>query len=422
MVSPRRVVLTGMGAVTPLGLDLATFRQALREGRTGIRLIQNFDASALPVRFGGEIRDFDARDFVAKNDRKQLKLMIRTSQLGVAAAARAVEHAALAQAVDPTRFGVVFGTGIIPGGFAELAAGGQVSYDPARGRVDMARWGREGLALIPPMWMLFHVPNMPASHVSILNNAQGPNNTVTQTDAAALLALGEAVRIVQRSAAEVMLAGGCDTKINVLQGARYHHFSQLSHRNDAPERACRPFERGRDGQVLGEGAGVVVVEELEHARRRNARILAEVAGFAAAFDLGRTGRGLALAVRRALAQAGIGPADLDHVNAHAGGLVEEDAWEARGLHEALEGKPIPVLAVKSYMGNLGPGADMAELAASLVALEEGWRPATLNYEEPDPACPIHVAREPGPVQRPWVLKVGCTERGQCAAVVIRRWE
>jgi 3-oxoacyl-[acyl-carrier-protein] synthase II len=417
------VVLTGIGVVTPLGLDLSSFRQALRDGRGGIRTFRNFDPSGLPVRFGGEIDGFDARDFVDKKDRKQLKLMVRTIQLGVASARRALEEAGLVGTnVDPTRFGVVFGTGIIPGEMAELGAAGKACYDPVRRCIDMEKWGREGIAKIPPMWMLNHVPNMPASHISILNNAQGPNNTITQSDAAGLLALGEAVRVIQRGAADVMLAGGCDTRTNAIQMVRHQLCSQLSHRNDAPETASRPFDRRRDGQVCGEGGSALVVEDSEHARRRGARILAEVAGFSSSFDLGRTGWGLARAVRRALDQAGIGAADLDHVNAHAGGLLEEDAWEARGIREALGGTEVPVLAVKSYVGNLGPGAAVAELAASLVALDEGVRAATLNYEEADPSCPVHVEREPGRVRKPWVLKVSCTERGQCAAVVVRKWE
>jgi 3-oxoacyl-[acyl-carrier-protein] synthase II len=321
-------------------------------------------------------------------------------------------------AVDPTRFGVSFGTGTVPGELVELGPAARAAFDEEQQRVDLAHWGRDGLPVIQPMWMLNHVPNMPACHVSILNDLQGPNNTITQSDAASLLALGEGVRAIGRDAADLMLAGGSETRTNAVTVVRYYLFTRLSRRNDDPAAACRPFERDRDGQVLGEGAGVLVLEEREHARRRGARIYAEVLGFGAAFDRPRDGTGLARAVREALAQADITPAQLDHVNAHAAGTLVEDAWEARGLREAVG--DVPVLAVKSYLGNLGPGGSTAELAASLVAFESGTVPATLNYQQPDPGCPVQVIRTPRPVERDCVLKVACTERGQCAAVVLRR--
>ena len=423
MSSARRVVVTGIGLVTPLGLDLAAFRAALAAGRSGVRPLRSFDASALPVRIGAEVEGFDPRNYLDKKDRKSLKMMVRTIHLAVAGARLALEEGKLdSTAFDPERFGVAFGTGTIPGDLADLGPAAQVSYDEATARMDLARWGAEGLAQITPMWMLNHVPNMPACHVSILNNAQGPNNTITQSDAAGLLAVGEAVRVLQRDAADVMLSGGADTRTDPVSMVRHFLFGELSRRNAEPERACRPFDRQRDGQVLGEGAGVLLLEELEHARRRQASPWAEVLGFASAFDRGRTGAGLARAMRTALAEAGIAPADLDHVNAHAGGSVEGDAWEARGLREALEEAAVPVLAVKSYLGNLGTGASVVELAASLLALRDGRMPATLNYEEADPRCPVRVARVPRPVRRPYVLKVSCTERGHCAALVVRKWE
>ena len=420
-LSPRRVVLTGTGVVTPIGLDLSSFAESLLAGRGGIGPLHSFDASALPVRFGGEVRDFDPRNYLDKKDRKSLKMMVRTIQLAVAASRMALADAGLAGGgPDPARFGIVFGTGTIPGDLADMGPAAQVAYDESVGHIDLKRWGRDAIPIIQPMWMLNHVPNMPACHVSILNNLQGPNNTITQSDAAGLLALGEALRVIQRDSADLMLAGGSDTRTNAITLARYNLFGRLSQRNDDPEHACRPFDRDRDGQVLGEGAGVLVLEERGHALRRGARIDAEVLGFAAAFDRCRNGTGLARAVRAALAQAGLGPDQLDHVNAHAGGAIVEDAWEARGLREAVG--DVPMLAVKSYLGNLGPGGSTTELAASLVALRRGTVPATLNYRHPDPGCPVKVLGEARPLARSAVLKVACTERGQCAAVVLARSE
>jgi 3-oxoacyl-[acyl-carrier-protein] synthase II len=402
---------------------VVSFAQALRAGKSGVRAVRSFDASALPVRIGGEIDGFDARNYLEKKDRKQLKMMVRTIQLGVAAARLAMDDSRLGPtAVDPARFGVCLGTGTIPGELADLALAARASLDESTGKIDLHRWGRDAMPTIPPMWMLNHVPNMQACHVSILNNAQGPSNTITQSSAAGLLALGEGLRIIERGAADVMLAGGADTRINPISFLRYSLFSQLSHRNEEPEKACAPFDRRRDGQVLGEGGTVLVLEEREHARRRGARIHAEVLGFGSAFDRGRTGRGLARAILAALAEAGVGPNDIDHVNAHAGGLMADDAWEARGLREALGNTQVPVLAVKSYMGNLGTGASTTELAASLLSLGEGVMPGTLNHEQTDPDCQVLVAREPRAVIRPCVLKVALTELGQCAAVLVRREE
>jgi 3-oxoacyl-[acyl-carrier-protein] synthase II len=198
-------------------------------------------------------------------------------------------------------------------------------------------------------------------------------------------------------------------------------FGRLSRRNDDPAGACRPFDRTRDGMVLGEGAGVLVVEDLEHARRRGARIYAEVVGFGAAFDRDRSGKGLARAMRVALGQAGLAPADMDHVNANGLGSPEADAAEARAIGEVF-GPEMPVLAAKSYFGNLGAGSGLSELAASVLALLHGQVPATLNYTQPDPSCPVNVQRSPRPVRKPHVLKLGFTEMGQCAAVIVRRWE
>jgi 3-oxoacyl-[acyl-carrier-protein] synthase II len=287
----------------------------------------------------------------------------------------------------------------------------------------LPRWGRDGMPLIPPTWLLNHIPNMGACHISVMHNAQGPNNTVTQTDVASLLALGEAYRIIQDDRAEVMLAGGADAKLVTISMARQSKFSPLSRRNDAPEKASRPFDRNRDGRVLGEGAGALVVEELAHAQRRGAVIRAEVCGFAAAFDRGRTGAGMARAVRLALTQAGLSPRDLGHVNAHGYSTTVDDIWEARGLREALGSETaVPVFAPKSYIGNLGAGAQATELAFSLLALRQGTLPGTLNYDTPDPDCALNISRSPRPLEGRTFLKVGCTERGQCAALVCRGWD
>jgi 3-oxoacyl-[acyl-carrier-protein] synthase II len=424
--SSRRAVLTGIGVVSSIGLDAGSYWESLVAGRSGIRRISLFDASRLPVRIAGEIPNFDAKNFVDKKDRKGLRVMARTIQLAVAAAQRALDHGKVnKEQLDPTRFGVEFGSGMIATEIDELGEAALASTNCVPGRVDLEKWGEQFTSTIPPLWMLKYLPNMLACHVSILHNAQGPNNTITQNDVAGLLALGEAFRILGRDDADFFLVGGGESKLNPLSLVRQSLFQALSRRNDEPEKACRPFDRHRDGIVLGEGSGVLVLEELGHARKRGARAYAELVGFGAAFDRERSGAGLARAIRAALNDAGVGPEEVDHVNAQGFGGVKSDSWEALGIREVFGDvtPPVPVFAPKSYFGNLGAGAATTELAASVLALAHGVCPATLNYEEPDPACPVAVvAGAPRPVTRPHVVKVSFTEMGQCAAVVLRRAE
>lgn len=425
--SSRRAVLTGIGVLSPIGQDPDAFWQSLISGRSGIRPLSAFDTAGLPVHFAGDVPEFDAKKYIPKEEkeaRKSLKVMARPIQMAVAAAQLALTDGAVdKKKLDPTRFGVEFGAGMIATELEELAPAAQLCSNCQPGVVDMEKWGDQGLPNIPPLWMLKYLPNMLACHVSIIHNAQGPNNTITQSDVAGLLAMGEAFRIIGRDQADLFLVGGAESRLNPLSMVHNSLVMALSRRNEAPERACRPFDRGRDGLVLGEGGTVLVLEELEHARRRGARIYAEMAGFGSAFDRGMTGSGLARAIRAALNDAGIGPEEIDHVNAHGCSTVPGDAFEARGLQEVFGNcpEPVPVTAVKSFIGNLGGGASTTELAGSVLALQRGAVPATLNYEEPDPNCPLAVvAGSPRPVKKPFALKVSFTDLGQCAALVLRK--
>lgn len=421
----ERVVITGIGLLTPIGLDVAAVWQSLREGRSGVRPIQSFDPGGLPIRIAGEIPDFDAKKFVDRKDRKSLKMMARPIRMAVACTTLALQHGQVDTGqLDPTRFGVDFGAGLIASELEELGPPSRASTNGRPGHVDLHKWGTQGLASMPPLWMLKYLPNMPACHVSIMHNAQGPNNTITETDVAALLAIGEAASIIRRGQADVMLSGAADSKVNPLSLTRLSMFSPLSGRNDDPERACRPFDRHRDGIVPGEGAGVLVLESLTHAQKRGATIYGEVVGFSATFDLKRNGDGIARAISQALARAGVEPGDIDHINAQGFSTRREDAWEAWGIHKVFGAcqPPVPVFAAKSYFGSLGAASGAVELAISLLALHHGQLPPTRNFEEPDAECPVTVlGRETRPVERGHVLKLSFTEMGQCAALVVRRW-
>ncbi|MCI0379600.1 MAG: beta-ketoacyl-[acyl-carrier-protein] synthase family protein [Gemmataceae bacterium] len=421
-MSERRVVITGMGLVSPLGLCLEDFWAALRAGESGVRRLQAFDPAPMPAQIGGEVLGFDPMQYVEKKDRKRIKQMARGFQFVVAASQMALGDAQIDRAqLDPTRFGVFVGSSTLPGELSELGPAAQACTDIAAARVDLRKWGEIGLPLVPPMWLLNHIPNILACHVSILNDAQGPSNTITQTDAGGVMALGEGFRVIQRGHADVLLAGGVDNKSIPVNMVRHCKFASMSRHNEEPARACRPFDRARDGRVLGEGAGCFVLEELDHARRRGASIYAELAGFASTFDCGRTGKGISRAARLALQEARIGPEQLDHVNAHGYGTVADDRREAHGIRDALVGVPAPVVALKGYFGNMAAGGGPVELTASLLAFRHGETPATLNCDDPDPDCPIEVARTPRPVEKPYALKVAITELGQCAALVVRKW-
>jgi 3-oxoacyl-[acyl-carrier-protein] synthase II len=415
-------VITGAGVVTAIGQDLPAFWQALASGTSGVAPIRSLDASTSPVRIAGEVTGFDPKKVLSKDERKSLKMMARSVQMGVVCAKLAFADAGVDRAqLDSARFGIEMGSSLIPTELDDLSGATHVSAD-ATGKVDLAKWGSTGIREVQPLWMLRYLPNMVACHTSIFLDAQGPNNTVTESDVAGVLAVGEAARILRRDAADFMLVGSSDSKINLLSLVRQMLFAPLSKRNDEPTKAVRPFEKNRDGYVIAEGASVLAVEDLAHAKRRDARIYAEVVGFGSAFDRGRTGAGLARAIGAAFRQAGIGPADVDHVNAFGLSTVVSDAWEARGLAEVFGPNGVPVFAPKSYFGNMTSGGGLAELTASLLALRNGTVPATLNYDEPDPACPVAVNRDPRPVTKPYVLKVSLTDLGQCAAVVVKKWD
>jgi 3-oxoacyl-[acyl-carrier-protein] synthase II len=438
-----RAVITGVGVVTPLGLGAAAFWEALHAGKSGVRFLKSPHAVCFRAPYGAAVEDFDAKEYLDKKDRKRLAVMSRPFQFAAAASRLALEDAGLSlDQLDPTRVATVLGAGVVPNEPLEFARGGQTST-VAVGHIDLQRWGLEGMGLVPPMWMLSYIPNMVGCHVSVLNNAQGPSNTITQTDVAGVLALAEAWRYLRRGQADVVLVGGADTRVTPIGMVRQYLMHPIAGPIDDPARACRPFDRDRQGLVLGEGGGIFVVETEEHARRRGARIYAEPVGFGAAFDtsadrgIGRWAHGsprdrrtpypprrgthgLARAIRLALRQANITPADLDHVNAHGAGTVPDDLWEAQGLAQALGPHAVPVFAPKSRFGTLGAGGGPVELAASLLAMQHGELPATLNCEHPDPACPIQVATTPRAIAKPYFLKVSFSELGQCAALICRK--
>jgi len=419
---PRRTVLTGFGVISPIGTGPAAFWDALLAGTPGVHTISHFDPSALPSRMAGEVRGFSAKSLIDKSYRRNLNAMARTIELGVVGCQLAMQDAGLGKgSVPPERIGIEFSSVMGATDLDDLGPAAVKSIKPDGSGPDMAVWGAEGLDLVPPLWMLKYLPNMPACHATIIYDIRGPSNTQIPGDTSGGVALAEALRIIRRGAADVMIVGSSEAKVHPLSLSRFNLFAEFSRRNDDPEGAIRPFDRERDGTAPGEGATVFILESLEHARGRHATIYGEVLAVASGVDRGLRGSGLARVIRSALAQAGITPADVDHVNAHGLGTTPGDAFEARGIAEVF-GNSVPVFAPLSRFGNQGAGSTLMELAASVLALRHGRLPGTLNHSKPDPACPVTVhTGEPRPVGKPYAVKLSYTDLGQCCAIVIRQW-
>ncbi len=419
MDKTRDIVITGAGVVSPIGIGCDAFWQALSRGESGIRPVDLFDASSLKVRFGGQIPDFDPKQYV--RPRKSLKVMSREIQLGFAAADLAMADAGIAEgSLEPERVGVVFGSDMIYADLEDL----EQTYrrSTCDGKFDFHLWSEAIQEELHPLWLLKHLPNMAASHIAIAHDARGPNNSMVLGDVSSLLAIAEAASVIQRGWADVMLAGGTGCRLHptalVARGD-----ALLSHRADDYRAACRPFDRERDGLVNGEGAGAIVLEAREHAERRGARIRGELVATAARCEpgarrTGLTGHSLRQAIRGVCQAAGLAPADVGHVNAHGVGTVEMDRAEARAI--AAELGAVPVTAPKSSFGHLGAGGGAVELLASLLGLERGLVPATLNYRSPDPECPVNVVHGGPLAGRPnTAVKVNLCSTGQAVAIAIR---
>jgi 3-oxoacyl-[acyl-carrier-protein] synthase II len=423
----RRVVITGVGVFSPIGIGKEAFWDSLIHGRSGVERLSQFSSGKLPVHVAGEVKDFDPRTHIPQ--RKSLKLMCRDIQLGVAAALMAVEDARLQPGqVDPTRLGVEYGAALMFTTPEELSSPVVACLDP-EGRFHFEWWARQGMREMFPLWLLKYLPNMPACHVAIFCDAQGPNNTITEREASGNLAVGEAYRVIARGDADVMISAATGSRVHPVGTVQACLIEELSTRNGDPTTVARPFEARRDGMVVGEGAGCLILEELQHACRRGAPIYAEIQGVGSACCARTDGtfqwdRALALAMSNALAHAGATPESVGHVNAHGVSTRLGDEQEARAIREIFgpRGDSVPVWAPKSYFGNLGAGTGAVELVASVLALKHGVLPATLNYESPDPKCPIRVLREPQPIAQPSFLNVNVTRIGQASCLLVGRHE
>jgi 3-oxoacyl-[acyl-carrier-protein] synthase II len=378
-VDTRRVVVTGLGAVTPLGNTAEEFWSGLRQGRSGVGPITRFDTSGYPTRIAGEVRNFDPLKYV---DRKEARRLDPYLHYAMACACMAVDDAGLDTAtVDGERFGVLIGSGI--GGITTLLDGEHALLDKGPDRVS---------PFVIPMLII----NMASGLVSMRFGARGPNSSVVTACATGNHALGDAYRIIQRGEADVMIAGGAEAMIVPLTIAGFCAMKAMSTRNDEPERASRPFDADRDGFVCSEGGGLLVLESREHATARGARIYAEMIGYGMSGDAHHMtapdpqGDGAARAMRAALRDAGLAPADVGYINAHGTSTPYNDKFETIAIKRVFgeHAARLAVSSTKSMTGHLLGAAVGIEAIASILALYHGILPPTINYERPDPECDL----------------------------------
>jgi 3-oxoacyl-[acyl-carrier-protein] synthase II len=400
----RRIVVTGMGMVTPVGRDLETTWASLLEGRSGVGPISLFDASTFPTRIAAEARDFDLADYI--EDAERWREYCRNTQFAIAAARMAIDHSGLEtyEKLDRTRFGVYLGSGEGQQDFPRFVDLVHKTSRPDK-RVDTAAFTRHGICLLHPIKEAEQEPGTPAGHLASLFGARGPNANCLTACAASSQAIGEAYEILRRGDADVMLSGGTHSMIHPFGVTGFNLLTALSTRNDEPTRASRPFDRERDGFILGEGAGMLVLEELEHAKARRATIHGEIVGYGSTADAFRItdshedGRGAIACMREALADAKLNPEDVDYINAHGTSTSVNDSVETLAIKRTFgdSAAQVPVSSTKSMMGHLIAAAGSVEAIVSLLTIRDGVMAPTINLDNPDPDCDLdyipHVARQ-----------------------------
>jgi 3-oxoacyl-[acyl-carrier-protein] synthase II len=410
----RRVVITGLGVVSPVGSTVEKFWDGITKGKSGIGRITKFDTEGFPVQIAGEVKDFDPSLYF---DRKEIRRTDPFIQFAVGASVQAVESSGLDKAdVDKTRVGVLIGSGI--GGLTTIEQQLKILMEKGPRRVS-------------PYCVPMEIINMASGIVSIRFGFKGPNISVVTACATGTHAIGEAYRTIQYGDADVMVAGGTESCITPLAVAGFAAAKALSTRNDEPERASRPFEKNRDGFVMGEGAGIVVLEELEHAKRRGAKILAEVVGYGTSGDAyhmtapAPEGEGAARAIENAIKDAGISPEDIDYVNAHGTSTKFNDLFETMAIKKALgeHAYKVKISSIKSMIGHLLGAAGGVEVVSCVKTIETGIIPPTINYEEPDPECDLDYT--PNRAVRAnvrYVLKNSFGFGGTNACLILKRYE
>lgn len=384
----KRIVITGMGVVSPNAIGCDAFATALREGKSGISLIENFDTTNFPTKFAGIVKDLNAEDYL---DKKQIRHLAEFNKLGLVAAKMAISDSKLDMSKeDLTRIGCITGTGI--GGLDVIEREHSVLE-------------AKGPRRVSPFLIPMIITNMLAGEIAMQNGFMGPNYAVTSACSSSNHAIGESLRALRYGDADVMVTGGAEGTITPLSVAGFCNIKALSTRNDDIQRASRPFDKNRDGFVMGEGAGILVLETLEHALARGAKIYAELLGYGASNDAHHMtaphpeGKGAVLAMESAIKDAGISKDEIDYINAHGTSTHMNDAIETLAIKKVFGERAykIPISSTKSMTGHLLGGAGAVEAIATVLCMQNGFIHPTINYETPDPECDLdyvpNVARE-----------------------------
>jgi len=437
----ENIVITGIGLFSPIGIGVDLFWEHLSLGRGGLSHTDMMSFSAAPQNIGGEVKEFTektARKEYLRALRKSIKVMCREIQMGVASALQAVEHSRLdLETVESERFGVDFGANLMlsPPEVLKDACWECVDDNDEQREFHFEQWGnagsnaekKSGMSVMEPLWLLKYLPNMPGCHIGIALQACGPNNSLTLDEASGNAALGEALRILQRDAADVMIAGVTGTRLHPVKTLHAALWDPLAEYSDPPETWCRPFDATRKGQVIAEGACSFILEKESAAKARGATIYGRLLGTGTSCVADKQGNGhqreaLVNAMRAALRDADMQPEDIGHINAHGLATVETDKQEAAAIHDVFgsHAEDVPVTALKSYFGNPGSSCGLLELAGSILGLHQNVIPPTLNYNTPDPECPLNVVGgEPLSVGNKTVLNVNVTRIGQASAVIVQ---
>ncbi|MFQ6035328.1 MAG: beta-ketoacyl-[acyl-carrier-protein] synthase family protein [Sedimentisphaerales bacterium] len=429
------VVITGLGAISPLGLTVNDMWAGLCAGKCGIDKITAFDPAGFGCQLAGQVPDYKVQQYVPRTYRKAVKLMCRDIELAVIAANEALTDSGLITKgidpenvnVQPERMAINVGAGLIGCDLVELANAVAVSITD--GKFDIQKWGKDGIELVPPLWLLKYLPNMLACHISIIHDIQGPSNSITCGEAGAHLAINEAAQVVARGDSDIALAGGAEAKVNPMDVTRQCLLKRATTENNhEPASACRPFDADAKGSVFGEGAGMVVLENLEKAQRRGAKIYAEIVGTGQSNSINPLyerlepdGSGLQIAIEKAIAEAQIQPDDLDLIIPHGTGIPGDDLAEARAIQAAL-GKAAIKTAVwptKSMLSNTGAASGALDVIAAVCAMTEGKIPAAKNCDRKADGCNLNIIKQLEQKTIRYALCCSYTFGGQTAAVVLK---
>ncbi|MBA64044.1 MAG: 3-oxoacyl-ACP synthase [Planctomycetaceae bacterium] len=429
-----RIVITGLGQISSLGNTIEQLSAALDAQQSGVKTLEQIPSEHLIASYGGEAWDFtgDIENYgplektTMRAIKKGSRLMCREIQMGVASAQHALNHAGLNPEVyNPDRIGIVYGCDYILSHPQEFREGVRASLDD-QGGFEFNNWAEKGMPNLNPLWLLKYLPNMPASHIGIYNDLRGPSNSLTMREASSNLAIGEAICTMERGDADLMMSGATGTRIHPLRTVYVNRQEILASNKFEAAQASRPFEQDREGMVIGEGAGSFVLERLEHAQERGATIYGEIVGFGSSTVINNDftaqfEQAFSNVIEQALSSAKMSAGEIGHINAHGISKVETDRAEAKAINAAF-GSEKPVVALKSYTGNMGAGSGAVELISSLEAIRKGTLFRTLNYDTPDPECHINVTKTADISAGNSFINLSVTPQGQASAVVVKKYQ